>query len=237
MRIFMWSGPRNISTALLRSFSNRKDTSVYDEPFYSYYLKETGINHPLKKEILNFYPSEENEVIKMILKKKKGIYYQKHMTHHILDKTNIEWMKEGINCFLIRHPAKVIDSYLKKNILTNITDIGFKQQLRLFEYVKKNISSDIIVINSEILLNNPENYLKALCKKLNIKFSKKMLNWEPNKTDYFGIWYKHWYKDIINSTGFKKNINKKIIINNKFSKIYNESMKIYDFINSYSLKI
>ena len=132
MRIFMWSGPRNISTALLRSFSNRKDTSVYDEPFYSYYLKETGINHPLKKEILNFYPSEENEVIKMILKKKKGIYYQKHMTHHILDKTNIEWMKEGINCFLIRHPAKVIDSYLKKNILTNITDIGFKQQLRLF---------------------------------------------------------------------------------------------------------
>ena len=121
----MWSGPRNISTALLRSFSNRDDTIVYDEPFYSYYLKETGLNHPMRNKIIEFYPTKENEVIETILRDKKGIYYQKHMTHHILDKTNIEWLKKGTNCFLIRHPSKVINSYIKKNKLNSITDIGF----------------------------------------------------------------------------------------------------------------
>ena len=231
----MWSGPRNISTALLRSFSNRDDTVVYDEPFYSYYLKETNLNHPMKDEIIDFYPTKENEVIKSILENKKGIYYQKHMTHHILDKTNIEWLKKGINCFLIRHPSKVINSYIKKNTLQSITDIGFDQMFRLFKYVNKNISKEIIVINSDTLLENPELYLKKLCQNLNIDFSTKMLKWPKGKTNDFGIWYKHWYHDIINSTEFAitKNIIKDVPKN--YEKIYLESLNIYDHMNQYSI--
>ena len=231
----MWSGPRNISTALLRSFSNRDDTIVYDEPFYSYYLKETNLNHPMKDEIIDFYPTKENEVIKSILENKKGIYYQKHMTHHILDKTNIEWLKKGINCFLIRHPSKVINSYIKKNTLQNITDIGFNQMFRLFKYVNKNISKEIIVINSDTLLENPELYLNKLCQNLNIDFSTKMLKWPKGKTNDFGIWYKHWYHDIINSTEFAitKNIIKDVPKN--YEKIYMESLNIYDHMNQYSI--
>ena len=231
----MWSGPRNISTALLRSFSNRDDTIVYDEPFYSYYLKETKLNHPMKDEIIDFYPTKENEVIKSILENKKGIYYQKHMTHHILDKTNIEWLKKGTNCFLIRHPSKVINSYIKKNTLQSITDIGFDQMFRLFKYVNKNISKEIIVINSDTLLENPELYLKKLCQNLNIDFSTKMLKWPKGKTNDFGIWYKHWYHDIINSTEFAitKNIIKDVPKN--YEKIYMESLNIYDHMNQYSI--
>ncbi len=231
----MWSGPRNISTALLRSFSNRDDTIVYDEPFYSYYLKETKLNHPMKDEIIDFYPTKENEVIKSILENKKGIHYQKHMTHHILDKTNIEWLKKGINCFLIRHPSKVINSYIKKNTLQSITDIGFDQMFRLFNYVNKNISKEIIVINSDTLLENPELYLKKLCQNLNIDFSTKMLKWPKGKTKDFGIWYKHWYHDIINSTEFAitKNIIKDVPKN--YEKIYMESLNIYDHMNQYSI--
>ena len=231
----MWSGPRNISTALLRSFSNRDDTVVYDEPFYSYYLKETNLNHPMKDEIIDFYPTKENEVIKSILENKKGIYYQKHMTHHILDKTNIEWLKKGTNCFLIRHPSKVINSYIKKNTLQSITDIGFDQMFRLFKYVNKNISKEIIVINSDTLLENPELYLKKLCQNLNIDFSTKMLKWPKGKTNDFGIWYKHWYHDIINSTEFAitKNIIKDVPKN--YEKIYMESLNIYDHMNQYSI--
>ena len=231
----MWSGPRNISTALLRSFSNRDDTIVYDEPFYSYYLKETNLNHPMKDEIIDFYPTKENEVIKSILENKKGIYYQKHMTHHILDKTNIEWLKKGTNCFLIRHPSKVINSYIKKNTLQSITDIGFYQMFRLFKYVNKNISKEIIVINSDTLLENPELYLKKLCQNLNIDFSTKMLKWPKGKTNDFGIWYKHWYHDIINSTEFAitKNIIKDVPKN--YEKIYMESLNIYDHMNQYSI--
>ena len=231
----MWSGPRNISTALLRSFSNRDDTIVYDEPFYSYYLKETKLNHPMKDEIIDFYPTKENEVIKSILENKKGIYYQKHMTHHILDKTNIEWLKKGTNCFLIRHPSKVINSYIKKNTLQSITDIGFDQMFRLFKYVNKNISKEIIVINSDTLLEDPELYLKKLCQNLNIDFSTKMLKWPKGKTNNFGIWYKHWYHDIINSTEFAitKNIIKDVPKN--YEKIYMESLNIYDHMNQYSI--
>ena len=231
----MWSGPRNISTALLRSFSNRDDTVVYDEPFYSYYLKETNLNHPMKDEIIDFYPTKENEVIKSILENKNGIYYQKHMTHHILDKTNIEWLKKGTNCFLIRHPSKVINSYIKKNTLQSITDIGFDQMFRLFKYVNKNISKEIIVINSDTLLEDPELYLKKLCQNLNIDFSTKMLKWPKGKTNDFGIWYKHWYHDIINSTEFAitKNIIKDVPKN--YEKIYLESLNIYDHMNQYSI--
>ena len=107
--IAMWSGPRNISTALMRSFENRHDTYVIDEPFYGYYLKETNKNHPLKNEIIKKYPNNEKDIIKMITtssNSNKLIFYQKHMTHHILEKTSLKWISKGINCFLIRDPAE-----------------------------------------------------------------------------------------------------------------------------------
>mgnify|MGYP002820860932 CR=1 FL=1 len=233
----MWSGPRNISTALLRSFSNRDDTIVYDEPFYSYYLKETGLNHPMRDEIIDFYPTEENEVIKTILKGKKGIYYQKHMTHHILDKTNIEWLEKGTNCFLIRHPSKVINSYIKKNKIYSITDIGFDQMFRLFNYVKKNISKNIVIINADTLLENPEIYIKKLCGNLNIEFSYKMLKWQKGNIKDFGIWYKHWYSSIINSSGFNKPDYEEYKIPDQYKDIYNKSLEIYNTMNALSISL
>ncbi len=233
----MWSGPRNISTALLRSFSNRDDTIVYDEPFYSYYLKETGLNHPMRDEIIDFYPTKESEVIKTILKDKKGIYYQKHMTHHILDKTNIEWLEKGTNCFLIRHPSKVINSYIKKNRLYNITDIGFEQMFKLFEYVRNYISKKIIVVNADILLQNPEAYLKELCNKLEIDFSIKMIKWPKGITNDYGIWHKHWYRDIINSNGFIKTKNKINKVPDHYQKIYEESIEIYNKMKKHSIEL
>ena len=231
----MWSGPRNISTALLRSFSNRDDTFVYDEPFYSYYLKETGLNHPMRDEIIDFYPTSENEVIKTILKDKKGIYYQKHMTHHILDKTNLEWLEKGTNCFLIRHPSKVINSYIKKNKLYSITDIGFDQMFRLFNYVKKNLSKNIIIINADTLLENPEVCIRKLCMNLNIDFSTKMMKWPKGITKDFGIWHTHWYRDIINSTEFIPTKNIIMNVPKKFEKIYKESLNIYEHMNKFSI--
>ena len=231
----MWSGPRNISTALLRSFSNRDDTFVYDEPFYSYYLKETGFDHPMRDEIIDFYPTSENEVIKTILKDKKGIYYQKHMTHHILDKTNLEWLEKGTNCFLIRHPSKVINSYIKKNKLYSITDIGFDQMFRLFNYIKKNLSKNIIIINADTLLENPEVCIRKLCMNLNIDFSTKMMKWPKGITKDFGIWHTHWYHNIIHSTEFTPPTNLIVNVPNEYEKIYKESLAIYEHMNQFSL--
>ena len=161
INLFVWSGPRNISTALMRSFENRKDTKVYDEPFYAYYLKKTNLNHPMKDEIINHYHTNEDEIINLITKEdnKYKIFYQKHMTHHILDETRLDWINKGINCFLIRDPAKVIVSYLKKNTLKSIQDVGFK---KLYEIFKLLNSKEPIVINSDYLLASPEKYLKIL---------------------------------------------------------------------------
>ena len=235
MLIFMWSGPRNLSTALMRSFENRDDTIVHDEPFYGYYLFKTQLNHPMKDEIISNYPIAQNEIIKNITTKQKNkIYYQKHMTHHIVKNTRIERIKKGYNCFLIRHPSKVINSYIQKNTLRNINDIGFKKQFEIFKKIKKN-NSKFLVINADDILINPIDSMKKLCKKLNINFSKKMLNWPKGKRNTDGIWSKVWYKKVEQSTTFNKFRKECIVVPKKYSKIYDESLKYYDAMNKYSL--
>ena len=236
INLFVWSGPRNISTALMRSFENRKDTKVYDEPFYAYYLKRTNLNHPMKDEIINHYHTNEDEVIKLITKDDDNyeIFYQKHMTHHILDQTRLDWIHKGINCFLIRDPAKVIVSYLKKNTLQSIQDVGFK---KLYEIFKKLNSKDPIIINSDYLLENPEKYLKILCQKLNLDFDQKMLNWPKGYRDTDGIWSKVWYQDVILTTTFNNKMNKKYKVPKDFENIYKECQDIYEEINKYAIRI
>jgi len=236
INIFMWSGPRNISTALMRSFENRTDTRVYDEPFYSYYLKNTNLDHPMKDEIINAYPVDENEVINLITKNDDNykIFYQKHMTHHILDETNLEWLNKGLNCFLIRDPAKVIVSYIKKNTLRSIKDVGFEKLYKIFKLL--NLKKPI-VINSDYLLENPEKYLKILCQKLNLSFDKKMLNWPKGYRDTDGIWSKVWYQDVVSTTTFNSYSNKEYKVPKDFENIYKECQKIYEEINQYSIKI
>ena len=232
----MWSGPRNISTALMRSFENRTDTKVYDEPFYSYYLKNTNLDHPMKEEIINTYPSDEKEIINLITKNDDNykIFYQKHMTHHILDETNLEWINKGLNCFLIRDPAKVIVSYIKKNTLRSIKDVGFEKLYQIFKLLN---SKKPIVINSDYLLENPEKYLKILCKKLNLNFDEKMLNWPKGFRDTDGIWSKVWYQDVISTTTFNKNSNKEYKVPKNFENIYKECQEIYEEINKYSIQV
>ncbi len=236
MIIFMWSGPRNLSTALMRSFENRNDSKVYDEPFYAYYLKRTKLNHPMKDEIIKTYPNSQNEIIKLIISmpKNKKIYYQKHMTHHIGKYTKLDWITKGYNCFLIRHPAKVINSYLKKNYIKNINDIGFKKQFEIFNKVKKN-ELKFTVVNADSILQNPNKTIKKLCKILNIRFTKKMIFWPKGKRKTDGIWSKVWYKNVEQSNTFTKFKNEKIFVPKKYRKIYDESLKYYNEMNQYSI--
>ena len=178
MIVACWSGPRNISTALMRSWSSRKDTFVTDEPFYAYYLKETKLKHPQYEEIINNYPSNYDEVVNYLINnipKGKKIWYQKHMAHHMLDLNNINWVNNCENCILLRHPKEVISSYSKKNKLNSVEELGYPQQYEIIKYLKK-INKSYIIINSSELLKHPEKVLSAWCIKINIKFDKSMLN-------------------------------------------------------------
>ena len=232
----MWSGPRNLSTALMRSFENRNDTKVIDEPFYAYYLKKTQLDHPMKSEIINYYPTSQMQILKQITSQTQNnqIFYQKHMTHHIIKNTRLDWLNKGYNCFLIRHPAKVINSYIKKNTLISIDDVGFKKQYEIFNKIKKNKIS-YMVVNADTILQDPPKAIKKLCKILKIRFTKKMLSWPAGKRSTDGIWSKVWYKNVELSNTFSKYKEENYNVPKKYNDIYEESLKYYNEMNQYSI--
>ena len=234
MNIYMWSGPRNLSTALMRSFENREDTKVWDEPFYAYYLKETKKNHPLANEIINKYETNLEKIIDLVTEENDFIYFQKHMSHHIIKEIPINWITKGINCFLIRHPKEVLLSYIQKNDLIDSNDLGYPTQLKLFNYIKAS-NKKILVIDAKDLSEKPEIILKKICKKINIPFTEKMLNWPKGRRDSDGIWEKIWYKNVKSSTSFNKILNKEYEIPKKYNHIYNECLKIYDQLKIYNI--
>tara|TARA_X000000368_G_scaffold356573_1_gene298669 strand:+ start:944 stop:1651 length:708 start_codon:yes stop_codon:yes gene_type:complete len=232
MIIACWSGPRNISTALMRSWSSRKDTFVIDEPFYAYYLKKTQKNHPMKEQIIKHYSSDYEEVVNYLTYKvpnQKNIWYQKHMAHHLIDLSEINWIKKCQNCILVRHPKEVISSYIVKNNLQRVEELGYPQQYAIAKFLKKS-NKRFKVIDSEDLLKNPSKVLSDWCESINIDFDKSMLQWEKGNHQNDGIWWKHWYDNVINTTGFQKYHKKDINIENKYDSIYNESMKYYNYL-------
>ena len=173
--IAMWSGPRNLSTAMMRSFENRKDTVVFDEPFYAHYLSITDINHPGRDEILDFQSTNWDEVVKFItgdIPDNKSIWYQKHMVHHLANEKDIDWVKNFHNCFLIRNPKEVIISYAKQAPINEIADLGFIQQVNLFKKIKTLTGKTPFVFDAKDILISPEKYIKKMCEYFNINFSR-----------------------------------------------------------------
>ena len=238
MIVACWSGPRNISTALMRAWSSRGDTFVTDEPFYAYFLKETKNNHPMREKIIEHYLTDYNQIVEHLtcdIPNKKTIWYQKHMAHHLLGFEDISWINNFKNCFLIRHPRKVISSYIIKNNLKSIYELGYLQQWKLIQYLSEN-QKNIFVIDSSQILNDPELSLSKWCKWLNIDFDSKMLSWEKGYHPNDGIWARHWYNSVVSSNRFMKeglSSDKKINLSTKYAKIYEEAMKYYDMMLKY----
>ena len=231
-KIACWSGPRNISTALMRSWSSRKDTFVSDEPFYAYYLKQLELKHPMYKEIINYYPNTFDEIVTHLsseIPNNKKLWYQKHMAHHLIDLNQIDWIKKCENCILIRHPKEVINSYSAKNQLQHVNELGYPQQFKIVKFLKKS-NLKFRVIESKDLLKNPKEVLSEWCESININFDESMLNWEKGNHQNDGIWGEHWYNNVINTTGFQKYQKKDINIEYKYDSIYNESMEYYNYL-------
>lgn len=204
MRIAMWSGPRNLSTAMMYAFGNRGDCAVVDEPFYAAYLAMTGLDHPMRSEILDSQPQDPEAVAKALLGPVPGAkpyYYQKHMTQHMIPGVPRDWMRESVNVFLIRHPARVIASYAAKRENPTLEDIGFRQQAELFDQVRS-WGQTPVVVDSHDIRENPAAKLEQLCDAIGIPYSPKMLNWPKGGHKDDGVWAEHWYGAVWNSTGF-----------------------------------
>ena len=197
------SGPRNLSTALMYSFAQLENTTVLDEPFYGFYLKNATLEneHPSQKEILQTMELKEEKVFESInLLSEKKLVFVKGMAHHYLTDSP-DFILNWENVILIRHPKKLIASFSKVIHTPTLSDIGIKKASELFLFLKKNGKTPI-VIDSDELLKNPETYMKKLCNLLNIPFSEKMLQWKKGGIPEDGIWAKHWYGNVHNSEGF-----------------------------------
>ncbi|WP_223421835.1 sulfotransferase-like domain-containing protein [Tateyamaria pelophila] len=197
-RIAMWSGPRNLSTAMMYSFGARSDCRVVDEPFYAAYLTATGLDHPMRDDILGSQDTIYDNVVKSLDSPvSEPVFYQKHMTHHMLPDWPIDWTRHMTNVFLIRHPARVIASYAKKREGPTLEDIGFVQQARIFDMVDAPI-----VIDSADIRRDPAGMLQKLCARIGIDWDEKMLTWPKGGHAADGIWAAHWYGAVHRSTGF-----------------------------------
>lgn len=204
MRIAMWSGPRNLSTAMMYSFGNRPDFAVVDEPFYAAYLTETGLNHPMREEILASQTSDADAVSRALIGPipgNKPHFYQKHMTQHMLPNVPVDWLNEVKNVFLLRHPARVVASFAAKYEDLSLKDIGFTQQSEIFDKVLAQ-GSKPVVIDSHDIRKDPEKMLRLLCGALDLEWDDAMLHWPAGGHASDGIWAAHWYESVHRSTGF-----------------------------------
>ena len=203
IRIAMWSGPRNISTAMMRAWGSRADCTVMDEPFYGAYLVSTGLDHPMRDRIIASHATDWDEIAADCAGRAGApVIYQKHMCQHMIAEAPTGWMEGLCHAFLIRPPAEVAASFKVKWDGMGADDLGFHRQAELFEHVAQLHGKAPPVIEARDVLENPEGILRALCAALEVPFDRAMLRWEPGLRETDGIWAAHWYESVNASSGF-----------------------------------
>lgn len=239
-RIALWSGPRNISTAMMRSFESRDDSIVVDEPFYAFFLKATGMIHPVTEEILASQPTDWREVAADMtgpVPEGTRVFYQKQMAHHLLHEIDREWMRGLKHAFLIREPRAMLSSYMQKREQATLDDLGFQQQVGLYDWLVAETDQLPPVVDSRQVLENPRGVLSALCGALGIEFQESMLSWPAGPRDSDGVWADHWYDAVLKSTGFQPYKPKSIELSPELEAVAEEARLHYEYLYSKRIQL
>jgi hypothetical protein len=239
VRIAMWSGPRNISTAMMRAWENREDCGVSDEPLYAHYLAHTGLDHPGREDVIAHGETDWRKVVASLTGPEpegRPVWYQKHMSHHLLAHIDHGWMAQLRNVLLIRDPREVVASYVKSRASVTAQDIGLPQQVALYEELSGSGDAPP-VIDSGDFLRAPEAHLRALCAWLGIEFTPRMLRWPrgPRATD--GIWAPHWYAHVWESTGFEAPEPRKIQLSGTAAEVAEQCRPHYERLHALRMKL
>jgi len=241
-RIAMWSGPRNISTALMRSWGSRSDCAVIDEPLYGHYLStldaEKRARHPAADEVMRAQATDWCKVAAELTGPVPGgraIWYQKHMAHHLTVGMDRDWIAELTNCFLIRDPAAMITSFIK--VIDNPTpaDLGLPQQVELFEWLRAETGHTPVVVDSCDVLREPRAMLTRLCERVGVTFDEAMLSWAPGPREADGVWAPHWYASVYASTGFAPYSEKTEPVSDRLRGVLDECNGLYDVLARHTL--
>ncbi|MSQ91562.1 MAG: HAD family hydrolase [Gammaproteobacteria bacterium] len=235
----MWSGPRNISTAMMRSFGSRPDTAVTDEPLYAHYLVVTGIQHPGRSEVIAAQENDWRKVTETLVGPVPGgrsICYQKHMAHHLLPVVGREWLDRLTHAFLIREPDEMLASLLRSYPEAGLADTGLPQQWEIFERVTERLGHVPPVVLSSDILRDPQVMLTKLCVALGIPFLPAMLSWAPGRRDTDGVWAPHWYAAVEASTGFETWKPRPVSLPGSQQPLLSECRRWYEKLHRYRLK-
>lgn len=239
IRIAMWSGPRNISTAMMRSWENRADCCVSDEPLYGHYLHKTGTDHPARDAVLRTMQTDWREITCDLLgrpPKPTRLWYQKHMAHHVTRDMDLDWIFGLRNAFLIRDPAEMVMSYAKKWSRVTPKDLGLDIQLDLFHRVRAHTGSVPPVVLGRDILRNPRGMLSKLCARLNVPFYDAMLAWPAGRRDSDGIWADHWYDAVWVSTGFATDKDPQIALSADHQKVVDQCRPAYEALLKFRIQ-
>ena len=227
VKIALWSGPRNISTALMYSFANRSDTAVVDEPLFGYFLKHTGVWRPSREEVLATMETDPEKIIHSLLEPSTNmpVYFMKHMANHLVD-LDLAFLDSFKNVILIRNPKDVLLSYSKQVEEPTLLDTAYKMQVDLTDHFDK-LGTPFTVLNARNVLLDPERQIRALCDRLNIHFQSSMLNWDAGPREEDGIWAKYWYQSVHESTGFGSHRERDEELPSNLNSLYDECMEYY----------
>ncbi|MBO0335307.1 hypothetical protein J0X12_16925 [Sneathiella sp. CAU 1612] len=236
-RISMWSGPRNISTAMMRSFGSRPECQAVDEPFYAYYLAKTGLRHPMYKEVIASQPTDWRTVAANlnVARASGSELYIKHMTHHMTEEVDLSSFRDHRNCFLIRDPKRVIASYAAKWDRITTDDIGIKRQFEIFRTLEKLTGQTPVVVEAEDILRQPEAMLKKLCHALDIPWREEMLSWKKGRQPEDGVWAAHWYASVEETTGFAPYKDREISLKPELTELMAEQVPYFDALRAHKI--
>jgi Sulfotransferase domain len=233
----MWSGPRNISTAMMYAFGNRADCEAWDEPFYGFSLATKGNDHPMRDEIIAAMETDWDALVrKCTTPSVKPLLYQKHMTHHMLEGHDRSFIHQLTNAFLIRDPARVLASYTQKWADVDLRAIGFIEQAEIFDMVAQKLGHAPPVVDSDEILANPRAVLSALCAACGISFDEAMLHWPKGPKPFDGVWAPHWYNAAWASEGFAVQPAKSITLPAPLQKIADEARPLYESLRKHALR-
>jgi hypothetical protein len=228
------SSPRNISTAMMYSFAQRPDTQVLDEPFYAHYLLASQADHPAKEDVIRDQPARVEDVLRQIYEITTPVVFIKNMSHHleVMDEAFLENVE---NIFFIRNPHQVIASYAQVIEKPVMRDIGMEYQYHLFMRLMSK-GQNPVVLDSGLLLQNPESVLTQLCERVGIPFYKAMLQWPAGPKTYDGVWAPYWYANVHRSTGFEKQVTSSRALAPELRDLYHHANFFYEKLLPFSLK-
>lgn len=238
LRIAMWSGPRNISTAMMRSWGNRPDTIVSDEPLYAHYLEHIPVDHPGRAEIKAAHDTDWRSVVRALTEVEipgASIFYQKHMAHHLLPDIDRGWLALVENCFLIRDPREMLASLNKKMGLPELRDTGLPQQVEIFRSIRDTTGRVPPVVDTSDVLSDPHRVLTLLCNAIGVSFEEAMLSWPAGPRETDGVWGKYWYDAVEKSTGFEPYVAKQVYLDPLLEDLASECRPFYEELHEHRL--